>query len=67
MIAIRFDKSAVVPVEEGWTVYLIPVHIVGGIVTVEGQQLNLGDYCYLEENVQVSGTFFAVLLLSRKG
>ncbi|KAI1780707.1 hypothetical protein F4818DRAFT_396554 [Hypoxylon cercidicola] len=63
--AIHFSQSGIVPVEQGWTVYIMPVHVVGGTIMVEDQQLNLGFYCHLEENTHVSGDFFAVLLLSR--
>ncbi|KAI6086211.1 hypothetical protein F4821DRAFT_238691 [Hypoxylon rubiginosum] len=65
--AIHFTKSAVVPVEQDWAVYFIPVHIVEGPVMVGDQKLDKGDYCHLEENVEISGDFYAVLLLSRRG
>ncbi|KAI1411850.1 hypothetical protein F5Y13DRAFT_51726 [Hypoxylon sp. FL1857] len=63
--AIHFDQPAVVPVEQGWTVDLIPVHINGGTITVESQPLELGHYVHLKKETRVSGEFFAVLLLSQ--
>ncbi|KAI0835750.1 hypothetical protein F5Y06DRAFT_275287 [Hypoxylon sp. FL0890] len=65
--AIHFDQPAVVPVEQGWTVDLIPVHTNGGTITVESEQLNLGQYVHLKKEARVSGEFFAVLLLSQLG
>ncbi|KAI1376329.1 hypothetical protein F4677DRAFT_88705 [Hypoxylon crocopeplum] len=62
--AIRFDQPAVVPVEKGWNVDLIPVHIVGTVM-VESQQLELGSYVHLKREARVSGEFFAILLLSQ--
>ncbi|KAI2467928.1 hypothetical protein F4781DRAFT_289235 [Annulohypoxylon bovei var. microspora] len=63
--AIHFDQPAVVPVEKGWVVDLMPVQIVEGSVTVESKELNLGHYVHLTEEARVSGNFFAVLLLSQ--
>ncbi|KAI1086573.1 hypothetical protein F5B19DRAFT_478770 [Rostrohypoxylon terebratum] len=65
--AIHFDEPAVVPVEEGWTVDLIPVHLVGGVMKVEDEVLNPEFYVHLTKKAQVSGDFFAVLLLSQIG
>ncbi|OTA89593.1 hypothetical protein M434DRAFT_398485 [Hypoxylon sp. CO27-5] len=65
--SIHFDQPAVVPVEEGWTVDLIPVHISSGTITVESQQLSLDQYAHLKKEARVSGEFFAVLLLSQLG
>ncbi|KAI1138519.1 hypothetical protein F5Y05DRAFT_384329 [Hypoxylon sp. FL0543] len=65
--AIHFDRSAVVPVEDSWTVDLIPVHSNGGTITVESQQLSIGQYVHLKKEVRVSGESFAVLLLSQLG
>ncbi|KAI1400051.1 hypothetical protein F4819DRAFT_487945 [Hypoxylon fuscum] len=63
--ALHFDQPAIVPVEEGWNVDLIPVHLVEKPVEVESQQLNLGHYFHLTKEARVSGEFFAVLLLSQ--
>ncbi|KAI1215158.1 uncharacterized protein F4807DRAFT_406116 [Annulohypoxylon truncatum] len=63
--AIHFDHSAAVPVEEGWVVDLMPVDVDEGPVTVGSQKLNLGQYVHLNEEADVSGNFFALLLLSQ--
>ncbi|KAI1447104.1 hypothetical protein F5Y02DRAFT_51855 [Annulohypoxylon stygium] len=63
--AIRFDEPAIVPVDEGWVVDLIPVHIMGGIAKVNNSEIKLVNYARLREGAEVSGQFFAVLLLSR--
>ncbi|KAI1447105.1 hypothetical protein F5Y02DRAFT_380997 [Annulohypoxylon stygium] len=63
--AIHFNQSAAVPVEEGWVVDLMPVDMGEGPVTVESQKLNLGQYVHLTEEANISGNFFALLLLSQ--
>ncbi|KAI1085988.1 hypothetical protein F5B19DRAFT_498789 [Rostrohypoxylon terebratum] len=62
--AIHFEQSAIVPVDEGWVVDLMPVHTTGP-VKVEGKDFNLGHYVHLTEDANVSGDFFAILLLSK--
>ncbi|KAI2618370.1 hypothetical protein GGR54DRAFT_640496 [Hypoxylon sp. NC1633] len=62
--AIHFDQHAVVPVEKGWAVDLIPVHIEDGVATVGSEQLDLGNYIHLNEESRVTGNFYAILLLS---
>lgn len=44
---------------------LIPVHIMGGIAKVNNSEIKLVNYARLREGAEVSGQFFAVLLLSR--
>ncbi|OTA67113.1 hypothetical protein K449DRAFT_430292 [Hypoxylon sp. EC38] len=63
--AIHFNRPSVVPVEKGWIVDLIPVHIVENAVMVENQQLDANHYVRLTKETSVSGNFFAVLLLSQ--
>ncbi|KAI1455377.1 hypothetical protein F4805DRAFT_271501 [Annulohypoxylon moriforme] len=63
--AIHFNQSASLPVETGWVVDLMPVHIVGGSAAVESKELKLGHYVHLTKEAQISGDFFAVLLLSK--
>lgn len=65
--AIHFDTLTVIPVDQGWAMYLIPVHAVKGTIIVDGQQLNMGHYCHLKETFQVEGDFYAVLILCRRG
>ncbi|KAI2641348.1 hypothetical protein GGS26DRAFT_287 [Hypomontagnella submonticulosa] len=63
--AIHFDEPAVIPVDHGWEVDLIPVHIAKGPVLVGNERLNMGYYFHLTKEVQVSGGFVAVLLLTQ--
>ncbi|KAI0896260.1 hypothetical protein F4806DRAFT_55993 [Annulohypoxylon nitens] len=62
--AIHFEQPAMVPVEEGWVVDLMPIHTEGSVY-VGNTELNLGHYVHLTKEVDVSGNFFAVLLLSK--
>ncbi|KAI0378153.1 hypothetical protein F5Y04DRAFT_262526 [Hypomontagnella monticulosa] len=62
---IRFDQPAVIPVDQGWEVDLIPIYITKGPVVVGDEQLDMGYYFHLTKEVQVSGEFVAVLLLTQ--
>ncbi|OTA98068.1 hypothetical protein M426DRAFT_17793 [Hypoxylon sp. CI-4A] len=62
--AIHFDKPAAIPIEKGWTIDVIPVHLVGEDVEIGGYPVDLENYFHLEGETKVSGDFFAVLLLS---
>ncbi|KAI5924568.1 hypothetical protein F4810DRAFT_664212 [Camillea tinctor] len=64
LTAIYLDQPTIVPIDQGWIVDLIPVHVVEGIVTVEGRQLDKGHYLHMKEEAWVSGDFYAVLLLT---
>ncbi|KAI0181762.1 hypothetical protein GGR52DRAFT_54611 [Hypoxylon sp. FL1284] len=66
--AAHFNKPAEIPIASGWMVYFMPVHVVSGTITVQGQELGLGHYCRFDENekVRITGDFFALLLLCRQ-
>ncbi|KAI1428428.1 hypothetical protein F5Y12DRAFT_782598 [Xylaria sp. FL1777] len=64
VIAIHFHRPTIVPLEQGWIMDLIPIHVEGP-VTVGGQSLDLNSYFHLTQQARVSGDFFGLLLLSR--
>ncbi|KAI1390661.1 uncharacterized protein F4822DRAFT_157605 [Hypoxylon trugodes] len=63
--AIHFNQPTIVPVEEGWSVDLIPVRVVGDVVRVGGQMLWPSRYIHLQREARVSGDFFTILVLSK--
>ncbi|KAI0529953.1 hypothetical protein GGR58DRAFT_495102 [Xylaria digitata] len=63
--ALHFENPTAVPLEPGWIMELIPIHIVEGAVEVGDQQHTPSSYFHLTAQARVSGNFFAVLLLSR--
>jgi hypothetical protein len=64
----RFNGAAILPVEEGSTVALIPVRKISGNPSVgEGalkQSLEVGSYAHLKSDTPVEPSFIALLLLS---
>ncbi|CAG9997301.1 unnamed protein product [Clonostachys byssicola] len=62
--AMKFDRPAVVPTQDGWIVDVIPVKVTEGSVKIADQPLAVGQYARLAKSVEVTGDFFAVLLLS---
>ncbi|KAI0440204.1 hypothetical protein F4803DRAFT_528205 [Xylaria telfairii] len=65
--AIHFDSPTTVPVDAGWVVYLVPIHVLEGPVTVEGRPLSPNSYIHLATGASVSGGFFGLLLLFHLG
>jgi hypothetical protein len=63
--AIRFQQPATVPVKEGSTVDLIPVHIIDGTPSVSNEMLEIGHYVHLTEEAPVQPAFYCLLLLSK--
>ncbi|KAI0539202.1 hypothetical protein GGR58DRAFT_525178 [Xylaria digitata] len=62
--AIHFNRSTIVPLEQGWMMELIPIHVEGAVV-VGDRPLDPDSYFHLTQHVKVSGDFFGLLLLSR--
>jgi hypothetical protein len=60
----KFDRPAVIPAQDGWIVDVIPVKITEGSIKMAEQPLAVGQYARLARSVEVTGGFFAVLLLS---
>lgn len=63
--ALRFTQPTTVPVKQGSTVELIPVHIIPGIPLVLNIDLLLGDYIHLTQDAQVQSAFYCLLLLAQ--
>ncbi|KAK5633231.1 hypothetical protein RRF57_008946 [Xylaria bambusicola] len=63
--AIHFDCPTIVPVDAGWIVDLIPVHVVEEPVILGEIPLSPNSYIHLSEKASVSGDFFGLLLLFR--
>jgi hypothetical protein len=61
--AFLFHKTVRVPVKEGATLILIPVHIKSGSPTIGGEAVTVGSYLYVKRDVTVEPSFscFAVL------
>ncbi|GAW15324.1 hypothetical protein ANO14919_047330 [Xylariales sp. No.14919] len=62
--AIHFNRPTIVPLEKGWMMDLIPIHV-NENVKVGDRSLDLNSYFHLAQQVRVSGDFFGLLLLSR--
>ncbi|KAI1300644.1 hypothetical protein F5Y03DRAFT_363987 [Xylaria venustula] len=65
VIAIHFEKPTALPVDPGWVIELLPVHVVQGPVEVGDQQHTPKSYFHLTTKTRVSGDFFSILLLSQ--
>ncbi|VUC27755.1 unnamed protein product [Clonostachys rosea] len=63
--AMKFDRPAVIPTQDGWIVDVIPVKITEGPVEMADKLLAVGQYARLARPVEVTGGFSAVLLLSK--
>ncbi|KAI1289060.1 hypothetical protein F5Y03DRAFT_401331 [Xylaria venustula] len=62
--AIRFEQPAVIPIEAGWVVNLIPVDEVHG-VAIEDHTLYSNHYAQLNQDARISGSFYALVFMFR--
>ncbi|KAI0813987.1 hypothetical protein GGR55DRAFT_633467 [Xylaria sp. FL0064] len=63
--AIHFEKPTALPVDPGWMIELIPVHIVRGPVEVGDEQHIPNSFFHVSTRTRVSGDFFGLLLMTQ--
>ncbi|KAI0974554.1 hypothetical protein F4678DRAFT_423139 [Xylaria arbuscula] len=62
---IHFNCPTIIPIDAGWVINLILIHVVEGPVGGGLSQLSPNSYVHLSKEASVSGDFLGLLLLFR--